>query len=152
MPDTKGIWKADIGNAFNTIERGSFLSKLNGGFKKIYKWVAFLYSDESNLYFHDRILLSRTGVQQGDPMGPFLFGLGINKAVKYINSFEVDLNKWYLDDGVMAGDTGVLEEVVKYLEPKLKEIGLEINWKKCEWISQRPTSFKMTQRRSNKLK
>ena len=49
-------------------------------------------------------LLPSSGVQQGDPLGPLLFALGIHPLVRRLSSIPgVDLSAWYLDDGTIAG-------------------------------------------------
>ena len=60
------------------------------------------YEENSYLFFGDNTLDSSKGVQQGDPMGPFLFSLAIMDIVKKMKS---DQNIWYLDDGTMADYT-----------------------------------------------
>ena len=49
---------------------------------KIYNYVFQNYGQKSNLFFGDDILDSSEGVQQGDPLGPFLFSLGTMDIVK----------------------------------------------------------------------
>ncbi|KAL5482057.1 hypothetical protein EMCRGX_G022338 [Ephydatia muelleri] len=48
----------------------------------------------------------KTGVQQGDPLGPMLFALVLHKLVSSIDADDGCLNlilqTWYLDDGVLA--------------------------------------------------
>ena len=52
---------------------------------------------------------SQSGVQQGVPLGPMLFALVLNKLVSSIEAdddfFHILLNAWYLDDGVLAGNS-----------------------------------------------
>ena len=47
-------------------------------------------------------------MQQGDPLGPVLFALVLRKLVSGIEAhggcFELRLNLWYLDDGLLAGE------------------------------------------------
>ena len=79
--------------------------------------------------FGEVVLKSCEGVQQGDPLGPFLFSLGIQDIVKNMKS---ELNVFYLDDGTLGGEVEtVLEDLLK-----IKEIvnshGLELNPTKCE--------------------
>ncbi|KAL5475538.1 hypothetical protein EMCRGX_G025366 [Ephydatia muelleri] len=54
-------------------------------------------------------LTSQTGVQQGDPLGPFMFALVLQKMVTTIHTDEACAgllqNAWYLDDGSMAGES-----------------------------------------------
>eukprot|EP00731_Ephydatia_muelleri_P028499 Em0020g143a len=49
---------------------------------------------------------SQTGVQQGDPLGPMLFALVLQKLVTSIDAdddcLQLLLEAWYLDDGVLA--------------------------------------------------
>jgi hypothetical protein len=69
----------------------------------------------SNLQFGDMVLLSMCGVQQGDPLGPFLFCLAIHPLLCKIKQECPNLaaNAWYLDDGVIAGPEA---EVLRALE------------------------------------
>ena len=87
------------------------------------------YSQPSNLYFNEHIIPSMEGVQQGDPLGPFLFSLGIQDL---INSCKSQYNCWYLDDGTL-GDSAevVLEDFIKILDAA-NSLGLEVNTEKCE--------------------
>ena len=83
----------------------------------------------SNLYFGDDRILSEEGIQQGDPLGPLLFSLGIRDVMK---SCESELSVWYLDDGSLLGTP---DEVINDLDKILDaadSLGLQINPKKCE--------------------
>lgn len=46
--------------------------------------------------------------------------------------FQSELNMWYLDDGTLADDYLKVLEDFKFLISKSKELGLELNFKKCE--------------------
>ena len=69
------------------------------------------------------------GVQQGDPLGPFLFSLAI---MEIVNKMKSDLNIWYLDDGTIAGNTQTVLEDYQEILKALESHGLAINPTKCE--------------------
>ena len=58
------------------------------------------YGAAPTLLFGERSILSRTGVQQGDPLGPALFCL--HPLLAEIQAGLVG-NAWYLDVGYFAG-------------------------------------------------
>ena len=102
----KLVAKIDFKNAFNTIRRDVVLTKVIECVPALFKMTKQSYSTPSYLYFGDKdILESREGVQQGDPLGSFLFSLGIMDLMK---SCESELSIWYLDDGTVAGDPSVV--------------------------------------------
>ena len=95
----------------------------------MYDFINQCYAINTNLMFGDKVLKSCEGVQQGDPLGPFLFALGIQDIVKNMNSA---LNVFYLDDGTLGGEVEtVLEDLLKFKEV-VKSHGLELNPTKCE--------------------
>ena len=83
--------KINFINAFNTVKRDTLLKECYNNFPQIYSWVHFCYSKHSFLFFGDFIISSEAGVQQGDPLGPFLFCLVlqvlINALVKATPNF-----------------------------------------------------------------
>ena len=48
------------------------------------------------LYNHSDVIVSSNGVQQGDPLGPFLFSLVLAPIVDEIQALSPNLNLWYL--------------------------------------------------------
>ncbi|XP_029657785.1 uncharacterized protein LOC115232047 [Octopus sinensis] len=71
-----------------------------------------------------KFVRSRTGVQQGDPLGPLLFALAIDEAVRSILS---PFNLWYLDDATIGGSVESITEDLSRLIPSLRNLGLEVN-------------------------
>ena len=77
------------------------LEKVKEHVPLMYNHVYQCYGKESSLFFFSKdINSSKEEVQQGDPLGPFLFSLVINDLV---NSCERPMNLWYLDDERVGG-------------------------------------------------
>ena len=95
------------------MRRDKILNEVRKNVPMIYPFIFQAYSSSSMLYFDQYIIDSEEGIHQGDPVGPFLFALGIKDLV---DSCESELNLWYLDDCTLAGklDT-VLKDLKKVL-------------------------------------
>ena len=129
--------KIDFTNAFNSVQRDVFLKECYEKFPQIYKWVHFCYSQHSFLFFGSYIIPSQAGVQQGDPLGPFLFCLVLQVLVNKVRTCvpNLSLNNWYMDDGSLFGK---VEEVLKawaIIRDEGPNLGLFVNLSKCELIS-----------------
>lgn len=123
------IVKLDVANAFNTIRRDHMLSVVLEEIPQIYPMLHQAYSNSSPLLFGDRVVKSSTGLQQGDPFGPPVFALGINKIVKNI---KAPVNIWYLDDATICGPPDIVAQCISEIVPRLSEIGLVVNPRKSE--------------------
>ena len=66
--------------------------------------------EDSNLIFGSDVISSCKGVQQEDPLDPFLFSLGIQDIISKMKS---EFNVWYLDDGTLGGDANTVLEDAK---------------------------------------
>ena len=96
------LLKIDFKNAFNSVHRDVVLKLVKEKVPELYGFVYQCYEESSFLFFGDDTLDSSEGVQQGDPLGPFLFSLAIMDIVKKMKS---DLNIWYLDNCTISGNT-----------------------------------------------
>ncbi|GAU92580.1 hypothetical protein RvY_04643 [Ramazzottius varieornatus] len=129
--ESQVLLKLDFKNAFNTIYREVLLRVIKDFLPKYFPfaWQSYRYS--SKLLFGQHTLESAKGEQQGDPLGPLLFCVLIQKLVKSLTS---PLNVWYLDDGTIGGkiETALSDLVVISEGWKL---GLELNSAKRELSS-----------------
>ena len=67
------VLKLDFRNAFNTLCRDKMLQAVQNFAPDLLPFVHASYSSPSSLFLSDKIIQSAEGVQQGDPLGPFLF-------------------------------------------------------------------------------
>ena len=89
----KVILKLDIRNAFNSMRRDKILNEVRERVPGLYPMIWQSYAETSNLYIgNGDIIGSREGVQQGDPLGPFLFCLGLTDLV---SDSQSELSNWY---------------------------------------------------------
>ncbi|KAI0988717.1 hypothetical protein GJ496_000323 [Pomphorhynchus laevis] len=114
--------------------------------RSIGPWIKWFYSQPSKLRFGAaKSLTSSAGVQQGDPMGPFLFALAIQPIIRKVDSVTgIGFNKWYLDDGIIIGEpkavaitlnmiANELEFVIHLLQKMCSvknDVGASINFQK----------------------
>jgi len=127
---SKALLKIDFSNAFNEVRRDIVLSEVKIKFPEIFPFVCESLHYESNLYFGTTKILSQTGVQQGDPLGPALFSLAIHGLVEKLSGLE--LNVFYLDDGTIAGDIETVIAAADSIRQDAESLGLRINSSKCE--------------------
>ena len=76
-------------------------------------------------------LTSQSGVQQGDPLGPFLFSLVLHKVAGTIK-VDTECNQllyqaWYLDDGTLAGKKSSIRRSLTLIQELGHPLGLHVN-------------------------
>ena len=85
------------------------------------------------------IITSEMGVQQGDPLGPLLFCLVLQKSTigtdpdPTCNSLK--FHSWYINDVVVAGPSQAVKQVISILHSQGPPLGLFLNTSKCELFS-----------------
>ena len=127
--------KLDFSNAFNRVFRADFMSCLRSSrFSGMSAWVEWCYAHCAFLYTPSSHILSCEGVQQGDPLGPFLFSLSLMRLIERINSEcpNLRLNVWYLDDGTLIGSIPEVLRALEVVSDYGNTKGLVINLQKCE--------------------
>ena len=123
------IFQADIINAFNMISRQSILDEVSAQAPPLLPWTKTCYGSHSHLVLDGVLLPSACGVQQGDPLAPFLFSLAIHPVVRTLP--VLPLNSWYLDDGTIACTASELPNVLDHLHQGFTQLGLSLNPRKC---------------------
>ena len=133
------ILKVDISNAFNTVKRQACCAGLAQMEPKLLPYAQWTLCEASHIYCHSvdgcTLIKCETGVQQGDPLGPFLFSAALQTAVETTHQAHPLPQIWYLDDGILRGTIELLRRSTLQLETELTHIGLSLNWKKCELYS-----------------
>ena len=66
---------------------------------RLFCFVHSAYSSPSTLFWEDKTIHSAEGVQQGDPLGTFLFCLTIQQLKPQLTS---EFQMFYLDDGTLG--------------------------------------------------
>ena len=131
-----------MSNAFNQISRQAILDQCLMFFPELLPWVSWCYCSHPFLWHPLRVVTSQSGVQQGDPLGPMLFALVLHKLVASDDGcFNLLLNLWYLDDGVLVGDRSAVSRALNIIEELGPHLGLHINFPKCELFSRNDNSL-----------
>ena len=127
---SKAFLKIDFANAFNTVDRITFLKECRLRFPSLAPWVEWCYTEPSRLMFGDRLVSSESGVQQGDPLGPLLFALALQPLLAKVKADHagsgLDLVFAYLDDCVLAGTSDAVAAAFADLQSAAAEIGLKV--------------------------
>ena len=125
--------KIDITNAFNECNRNAFLHRLHKDLRDLFSWAVWSYQCAGELCFGKRRLLSKAGVQQGDPLGPLLFSLVLlellDDIAKEVAALRLQL--WYLDDGTFIGERSSVVSVA-FSAIQGSKIWSLLELKKCE--------------------
>lgn len=82
--NSKWVVQIDFKNAFNTIDRSTFLAEVRKCLPGLSAFVEWCYGANSRLVFGEDIIYSSTGVQQGDPLGPLLFAICLHLLIRRI--------------------------------------------------------------------
>ena len=131
LSSDKAVVKVDFQNAFNSIRRDRLLKAVEDHIPDLLPFVYSAFSSPSILMWGDGQLLSTEGIQQGDPLGPMLFCLGIHKLVSSLSS---EFCIFYLDDGTIGGNFEELQANLEKIEDHEKALGLFLNVEKSELI------------------
>lgn len=131
---SKVLLKVDFSNAFNVMDRRVILEEVLFHCPQLYQWVQYCYSSPSILLYGNHQLHSSCGVQQGDPLGPLLFSLGLHRLIRRLarDIPSLDTQVWFLDDGTIIGDIADVQRAFHLISSYGPELGLHINLSKSE--------------------
>ncbi|KAK2402696.1 hypothetical protein QL285_052193 [Trifolium repens] len=123
----------DFSNAFNMVDKTTLLREVRGICPSISLWVEFLYGHAARLYIGNEHIMSATGVQQGDPLGPLLFALVLHPLIHKIrDNYNLLLHAWYLDDGTVIGNSREVAKALDIIREIGPRLGLVLNIRKTE--------------------
>ena len=132
----------DIKNAFNAVDRASMLRVIYAlpELRACWRMVAFGYGQPSLLLMQcddsvdldDSIILSRTGVRQGDPLAPLMFSLAMHSVYESVAKVVSGGCYAYVDDGNAVGQLKQCWDAWETVQVALRPLGLEVNAAKCE--------------------
>lgn len=130
------VLRVDLENSFNSVSRGEIEARLKEHFPELVRWFRFCYAEPARLFCQSRLLPfgSAAGVQQGDPLGPFLFALALapcnERLIRELG--EEALSVWYLDDGTIAGPREVVLRAWGIIVEECGFVNLRLKFSKCE--------------------
>ena len=133
------VLKIDVHNAFNWVSRQAVLDACDLHFPELLPWFSWCHGQHPVLWHPMGTISSEIGVQQGDPLGPLLCCLVLQQVVSAITE-DADcasllFNKWYIDDGVVAGPIAAIACVLAIIQDRRPPLGLYINIAKYELFS-----------------
>jgi len=129
--------RVDIRNALNSLLWEVILLAVQANLPEIFAFVSWLYGAHSPLFLKAGVYLtSESGIQQGDPLGPLLFALGIQGLVDQISKIDgIDTNVWTADDGCISDTPAAVAQAIALLEREFPKLVLELAKDgKCEII------------------
>ncbi|KAL5474531.1 hypothetical protein EMCRGX_G026489 [Ephydatia muelleri] len=130
------VMKIDLRNAFNLVSRQALLDECRAHFPELLQWAAWCYGQHYLLWSPMETIMSESGVQQGDPLGPLLFCLVLQKVLSAIASdpifFDLLFHAWYIDVGVISGSKQAVVQALSIIQDLGPPLGLVINSSKCE--------------------
>jgi hypothetical protein len=83
-----GDWvclSVDIVNAFNTVDRKAIINSLQSRAPHLVPWAQKSLGQPTLLLCGEHSITSEQGVQQGDPLGPLFFAMGIQQAIEKVS-------------------------------------------------------------------
>ena len=127
--DSLGVLQIDLINAYNMCDRDSAFREVEQHFPDIIKWVMTSYGSEAELVFGDKIIFSRAGFHQGDPLAGLLFALVLHPIISKILAEvpSLSFHAWYLDDGTQVGNREDLQQVVDIILEEGPARGLHLS-------------------------
>ncbi|CAN0009470.1 unnamed protein product, partial [Choristocarpus tenellus] len=137
-----GEWiiSLDRRNAFNSVRRSAFIQALPETLPGPLSYVSKVYGSTRNLLFPldeggMKILPSRSGAQQGDPLDPLLYCMATQKALQQVQSVfgpQGISSRSYLDDTSISvrGINPTTITTFEQLKTNLHEVGINLNMDK----------------------
>ena len=84
--DPKVLLKHDVSNAFNSIDRKTFIGEVASHYPSLFFLVNEAYFNPSTLFAGEPCIPLSKGIHQGDPLGPALFAFAVDKIAKEVSS------------------------------------------------------------------
>ena len=142
--DDFAVVKVDMRNAFNLVSRQAILDECALHFPELLPWATWCYAAHPLLWHPMGHISSEAGVQQGDPLGPLLFALVLQKIINAIDADDdcvhILYQAWYLDDGTLAGKKSAILRALSLLDSIGPALGIFVNLSKCEVFCKGDTS------------
>ncbi|CAI7803271.1 unnamed protein product [Closterium sp. NIES-54] len=138
------VLQLDIENAFNSVERKAFFNALtNTPLAPLIPFTRSFYATPSQLLTDPRLsttaLTSRSGVRQGDPLGPLLFAASTQQHLRRVAAEHPEVTVLaYADDITMIGPATATLGGLRVLTPLLAQDGLTCNLRKSSVWSSSP--------------
>ena len=129
VPFNNVLVKLDMQNALNTARGDHFLEVCSSRAHSILRLALTAYATSSHFVIGNETILSETGAQQDDPIGPVLFAVAADEITRSVKS---PIEIWYLDDATIGGPVESVCEDLRRIISMLSDIGLEVNLSKSE--------------------
>ena len=139
--DVPGILKIDFRNGYNSTKRSKMISQVQAKMPRLLRFTRYCYAQVAEMVImHQgavvKVLDSKFGSQQGDPLGGHYFALSIyDFMAEFQERFPEACTSWIVDDLTVSDTQGQLEQVAQFIHDKGPEFGLFKNEKKGEFYT-----------------